>query len=159
MPTGASTNEVEDDELVDEQQVTFHFQIEGFRQINAANIGRSGFSPHPADLAGVADFRDEVEDILGYPTLSKNFIMMAAEACHHRTWSFRRVSRCLPVPPTRNKRTTLPMSKEVQSTRFSGFRSRLFPGAPYTWNLVWASCPITRGDGARSFSRMASASS
>jgi len=52
---------VEDDVLVDEQKVAFDLLIESVRNIHTTHVVRTRLGPHPAHLAGVADFWNQVE--------------------------------------------------------------------------------------------------
>ena len=54
------------------------------------------------------------------PTRSRNRRMVVSEACHHRTCSFRNVSRMALSFGVRKSLTTRPMSKSVQLCGFSG---------------------------------------
>ena len=66
MPTGATINEVEDDVMVHKQQITFHLSIEFVGKVNTAHVVWARLGPHATYLAGVTDFRNEVEHLVRY---------------------------------------------------------------------------------------------
>ena len=66
MPTGASVDKMENDVLVHEQQITLHLSIEFVGKVNTAHVVWATLGPHATYLAGVTDFRDEVEHLVRY---------------------------------------------------------------------------------------------
>ena len=62
MPACATVEHVEDDVLVDEQEIALDLLVEGIRYIHTAHVVWAWRGPHAAHLAGVTDFRDQVEN-------------------------------------------------------------------------------------------------
>ena len=64
VPTSAAINHVEDDVLMDKHQIAFHLLVERVCHIVIARIGGAWTCPLPANLTGLGDFRDDLEDLL-----------------------------------------------------------------------------------------------
>ena len=64
MPSGASVQHVKDDVIMDKEEVALDLLVEGVGDVDTAHVVRSWLSPHPADLARVADLRDQVQNFI-----------------------------------------------------------------------------------------------
>ena len=63
MPARASAYEVHDDIFVDEEKVALNLLVEGVWQIDTADISWTGFNPHPADFARIANLWNQIENV------------------------------------------------------------------------------------------------
>ena len=64
VPPCAAVEHVEDDEFVDEQEITLDLLVEGVRNINTTHVIWAWRGPHAAYLAGVTYLRDQIEDFI-----------------------------------------------------------------------------------------------
>ena len=64
MPPGASVQQVEDSVVVNEEEIALDLLVEVVGDVDAAHVVRAWLSPHPADLARVADLRDQVQNFI-----------------------------------------------------------------------------------------------
>ena len=66
MPTGAPVQQVEDDIVMNEQQVTFYLSVEFVGKVDVTHVGWPWLCPHAANFAGFTHFWDKVENIIRY---------------------------------------------------------------------------------------------
>ena len=65
MPSGASADHAEDDELANEKQVTFNLVVEFIRDVHTADVVRAWLGRFTADFACLNDFWNELQGSFG----------------------------------------------------------------------------------------------
>ena len=74
MPPRTSVQDTQDDVLVNEEQVHLHLLVEGVRDVNTADMRRTGFAPLPADRAGADNLRNQLQSVMRHSSSSKELL-------------------------------------------------------------------------------------
>ena len=66
MPPGAPAQEMQDNVLVHEEEITLHLLVEAVGNVDTADVTGSWLGPHPTDPTSLHYLRDEIQHLLSH---------------------------------------------------------------------------------------------